>query len=117
MAQRGPSTSRDADIQTYYIKDLKMDILPHRDTVVPIKGPVIHNTSKFMASHMKLNYVHVSHHLNYVTGALITGALQYSSVCIQERAHVTGAPVTYVSILYLSTHNMGTRNWYKAGIF
>ena len=62
MAEGGPSTSRDADIQSYYIKEPKMDIPPHREMVLPIKGPVIHEASEFMSSHLELNYVKVSHH-------------------------------------------------------
>ena len=71
MAEGGPSTSHDADVQSYYLKEPNMDIPPHQQTVVPIKGPVI----QFMASHLELNYVAVSHHFQYFTGTLLTGAL------------------------------------------
>ena len=51
-----------------------MDIPPHRKTVLPIKGPVIHDASEFMAAHLELNYVDVSYPFQYFTGAHITGA-------------------------------------------
>ena len=51
-----------------------MDIPPHRKTVLPIKGPVIHNASEFMAAHLELNYVNVSYPFQYFTGTHITGA-------------------------------------------
>ena len=57
MAEGGPSTSHEADVPSYYIKQPKMDIPPHRNMVVPIKGPVINDASEFMASHLELNYV------------------------------------------------------------
>ena len=52
MAAAFPSTSRKAGVESYYIKELKMDIPPHRKTVLPIKGPVIHVASEFMAAHL-----------------------------------------------------------------
>ena len=101
MAEGGSSTSPDADVPSCYIKELKMDIPPHRDTVVPIKGPVIHNASKFMASHLELNYINISHHFKSVTGALNTGTLQYSSKYVfRQRVPVTGVPVRHVILLY-----------------
>ena len=74
MATAFPSTSRKAGVESYYIKELKMDISPHRKTVLPIKRPVIHNASEFMAAHLELNYVNVSYPFQYFTGAHITGA-------------------------------------------
>ena len=77
MAATFPSTSRKASVESYYIKELKMDIPPHRKTVLPIKGPVIHDASEFMAAHLELNYVKVSYQFQYFTGAHITSALEY----------------------------------------
>ena len=77
MAAAFPSTSRKAGVESYYIKEPKMDIPPHRKTVLPIKGPVIHDASEFMAAHLELNYVEVSYQFQYFTGTHITGALQY----------------------------------------
>ena len=84
MAEAVPSTSLDTSVDSYYIKEPKMDIPLHRDTILPIKGQVIHDASEFMAAHLELNYVDVSHKFNilhvhslrvlqnrYVTGALI----------------------------------------------
>ena len=76
MAAPFPSTSLEAGVESYYIKEPKMDIPPHRDTLLPIKGPVIHDASEFMASHLKLNYVEVSHQFQYFTGTLVMGALE-----------------------------------------
>ena len=53
-----------------------MDIPPHRKTVLPIKGLVIHDASEFMASHLELNYVNVSYQFQYFTGTLITDPLE-----------------------------------------
>ena len=75
MAEAFPSTSSQASVESYYIKEPKVDIPPHRDAVLPIKGPVIHDASEFMAAHLELNYVKVSHKYKYFTGALVTGAL------------------------------------------
>ena len=72
MAAAFPSSSHVGSVDSYYIKELKVDIPPHRDTVLP----VIHNASEFMASHLELNYVEVSHQYEYFTDALITGALE-----------------------------------------
>ena len=74
MAAAFPSTSRKAGVEIYYIKELKMDIPPHRKTVLPIKGPVIHDASEFMAAHLELNYVNVSYPFQYFIGTHITGA-------------------------------------------
>ena len=73
MAAAFPSTSRKAGVESYYIKEPKMDIPPHRKTVLPIKGPVIHDASEFMAAHLELNYVDGSYPFQYFTGARITG--------------------------------------------
>ena len=64
MAEPFPSTSHDTGVESYYIKEPKMDIPLHRDTVLPIEGPVIHDASEFMAAHLELNYVNVSHKFN-----------------------------------------------------
>ena len=74
IAAAFPSTSRKASVESYYIKELKMDIPPHRKTVLPIKGPVIHDASEFMAAHLELNYVNVSYPFQYFTGAHVTSA-------------------------------------------
>ena len=74
MAAAFPSTSRKVSVESYHIKEPKMDIPPHRKTVLPIKGPVIHDASEFMAVHLELNYVNVSYPFQYFTGAHVTGA-------------------------------------------
>ena len=74
MAAAFPSTSCKAGVESYHIKEPKMDIPPHRKTVLPIKGLVIHNASEFMAAHLELNYVNVSYLFQYFTGACVTGA-------------------------------------------
>ena len=74
MAAAFPSTSRKAGVESYHIKEPKMDIPPHRKTVLPIKGPVIHDASEFMAAHLELNYVDVSYPFQYFTGARVTSA-------------------------------------------
>ena len=73
MAEAFPSTSCEAGVESYYIKESKMNIPPHIDAVLPIKGPIIHDASEFMAAHLELNYVKVSHQFQYFTGALVTG--------------------------------------------
>ena len=87
VAEGGPSTSREVDIQSYYIKEPKMDISPHREMVLPIKGPVIHDASEFMTSHLVLNYVEVSHHFQSVTGVLLTGKLFTIPHCMYSITH------------------------------
>ena len=77
MAAAFLSTSHQADVESYYIKEPKIDIPPHRKTVQPIKGPVIHDASEFMSSHLELNYVDVSHQFQYFTGTLTMGTLGY----------------------------------------
>ena len=64
MAEAFRSTSRDTGVESYHIKEPKIDIPPHRDTILPIKGPVIHDASEFMAAYLELNYVDVSHKFN-----------------------------------------------------
>ena len=73
MAAAFPSTSCKVGVESYHIKEPKMDIPPHRKTVLPIKGPVIHDASEFMAAHLELNYVDVSYPFQYFTGSRITG--------------------------------------------
>ena len=75
MAEAFPSMSSHTGVESYYIKEPKVDIPPHRDSVLPIKGPIIHDASEFMAAHLELNYVKVSQKYKYFTGALVTGAL------------------------------------------
>ena len=75
MAEAFPSMSSGARVGSYYIKEPKVDIPPHRKVVLPIRGLIIHNASEFMAAHLELNYVEVSHKYKYFTGALVTGAL------------------------------------------
>ena len=75
MAEAFPSMSSHARVESYYIKEPKVDIPPDRDAVLPIKGPIIHDASEFMAAHLELNYVKVSHKLKYFTGTLVTGGL------------------------------------------
>ena len=82
MPEAFPSTSSHARVESYYIKEPKVNIPPHRDAVLPIKGPIIYDASEFMAAHLELNYVEVSHKYKYFTGALFTGALGN---------HITGA--------------------------
>ena len=78
MAEAFPSTSRDTSVESYHIKEPKMDILLHRDTVLPIKGPVIHDASEFMAAHLELNYVDVSHKFNILHAHLLQVLLNSS---------------------------------------
>ena len=93
MAAAFPSTSRKVGVESYHIKEPKMDIPPHRKTVLPIRGPVIHDASEFMAVHLELNYVNVSYPFQYFTGARITGApgtflraySLYCNSCREER--------------------------------
>ena len=87
MAEAFPSTSHDTGVESYYIKEPKMDIPPHRDTVLPIKGLVIHNASEFMAAHLELNYVEVSHQFNI---------LQAHSLLVLVNSPVTGAHIRYI---------------------
>ena len=75
MAEAFPSTSSGAGLESYYIKEPKVDIPPHRKGVLPIRGLIIHDASEFMAAHLELNNVEVSHKYKYFTGALVTGAL------------------------------------------
>ena len=75
MAEAFPSTSSGAGVESYYIKEPKVDIPPHRKVVLPIRGPIIHDASEFMAAHLELNNVKVSHKYKYFTGTLVTGAL------------------------------------------
>ena len=75
MAEAFPSTSSGVGVESYYIKEPKVDIPPHRKVVLPIRGPIIHDASEFMAAHLELNYVEVSHKYKYFTGTLVTGAL------------------------------------------
>ena len=82
MAEAVPSTSHDTGVESYYIKEGKMDIPLHRDTVLPIKGLVIHNASEFMAAHLELNYVEVSH---------LFSILQAHSSLVLLNIPVTGA--------------------------
>ena len=92
MAADFPSTSRNVGVESYHIKEPKMDIPPHRKTVLPIRGPVIHDASEFMAAHLELNYVNVSYPFQYLTDARITGApgtllrahSLYSNSCREE---------------------------------
>ena len=70
----GVPLSRHTGVESYYIKEPKMDIPPHRKTVLPIKGLVIHDATEFMAAHLELNYVDVSYPFQYFTGAHATGA-------------------------------------------
>ena len=60
MAEAFPSTSSGAEVQSYYIKEPKIDIPPHRKVILPIRGPIIHDASEFMAAHLEFNYVEVS---------------------------------------------------------
>ena len=60
MAEAFPSTSSGAEVHSYYIKEPKIDIPPHRKVILPIRGPIIHDASEFMAAHLELNYVEVS---------------------------------------------------------
>ena len=93
MAAAFPSTSHKVGVESYHIKELKMDIPPHRKTVLPIRGPVIHDASEFMAVHLELNYVDVSYPFQYFTGAYVTGApgtflrahSLYCNSCREER--------------------------------
>ena len=78
MAEAFPSTSCDTGVESYHIKEPKMDIPPHRDTVLPIKGPVIHDPSEFMAVHLELNYVDVSHKFNILHAHLLRVLLNSS---------------------------------------
>ena len=75
MAEAFPLMSSGARVESYYIKEPKVNIPLHRKVVLPIRGPIIHNVSEFMAAHLELNYVEVSHKYKYFTGALVTGAL------------------------------------------
>ena len=75
MAEAFPSMSSGTGVESYYIKEPKVDIPPHRKVVLPIRGPIIHDASEFMAAHLELNYVKVSHKYKYFTGTLVTGAL------------------------------------------
>ena len=75
MAEAFPSMSSGAGVESYYIKEPKVDIPPHRKVTLAIRGPIIHNASEFMAVHLELNCVEVSHKYKYFTGALVTGAL------------------------------------------
>ena len=75
MAEGFPSMTSGAGVESYYIKEPKVNIPPYRKVVLPIRGPIIHNASEFMAAHLELNYVEVSHKYKYFTGTLVTCAL------------------------------------------
>ena len=57
MAEAFPSTSSGTRVESYYIKEPKVDIPPHRKVILPIRGPIIHDASEFMAAHLELNHV------------------------------------------------------------
>ena len=75
MAEAFPSMSSGTRVESYYIKEPKVNIPPHKKVVLPIRGPIIHDASEFMAAHLELNNVEVSHKYKYFTGTLVTGAL------------------------------------------
>ena len=75
MAEAFPSTTSGAGVESDYIKEPKVDIPPHRKVILPIRGPIIHDASEFMAEHLELKYVKVSHKYKYFTGTLVTSAL------------------------------------------
>ena len=74
MAEAFPLTSSGTKVESYYIKEPKVDIPPHRKVVLPIRRPIIQDASEFMAAHLEFNYVKVSHKYKYFTGALVTSA-------------------------------------------
>ena len=114
MAGAFPLTSSGAGVESYYIKEPKVDIPPHRKVVLPIRGPIIHDASEFMAAHLELNYVEVSHKYKYFTG-IKAHLLQVLLAIVllahstrnniksfhKQRVPVTCAPVTILVISYV----------------
>ena len=112
MVEAFPSMSSGTGVESYYIKEPKVDIPPHRKVVLPIRGLIIHDASEFMAAHLELNYVEVSHKYKYFTGVqahllqvLLATVLpvhstrnNIKSFHKQQRVPVTCAPVTILVI-------------------